>query len=113
MDNASIHQSPRVKELIEGCETMLIYCAPYSPDFNPIETAFHQYKAFLKRRLRNSDSFVTVHLGALRSITKSDMCGYYRDVGCISNVDSPEVVEDVEEEEMALFFGVTAIALLW
>lgn len=28
---------------------MLIYLPPYSPDFNPIEQAFHSLKAWLRR----------------------------------------------------------------
>jgi transposase len=36
-----------VRELIEerGCE--LVFLAPYSPDFNPIEQAFSKLKALL------------------------------------------------------------------
>jgi DDE superfamily endonuclease len=36
MDNLTVHEGERIKELIEerGCE--LLYLPPYSPDFNPI-----------------------------------------------------------------------------
>ena len=37
MDNLTAHKGERIRELIEhrGCE--LLYLAPYSPEFNPIE----------------------------------------------------------------------------
>ena len=33
----SAHKGGRVKEIIEGRGCELVYLAPYSPDFNPIE----------------------------------------------------------------------------
>jgi transposase len=37
MDNASIHKSKKIKEIIENKGCKLIYLSPYSPDLNPIE----------------------------------------------------------------------------
>ena len=51
MDNAPIHQDPRVRQKIHDAGAVLIYCAPYSPDLNPIEPTFHQYKAYLRRNI--------------------------------------------------------------
>jgi transposase len=36
-DNASIHKSPRIKELINNAGCALVFLPAYSPDFNPIE----------------------------------------------------------------------------
>ncbi|KAE8186720.1 hypothetical protein CF336_g6866 [Tilletia laevis] len=50
MDNASIHKTDAVRELVVdqfGCK--LEFLAPYSPDFNPIERAFANIKAALRR----------------------------------------------------------------
>ena len=47
-DNATFHQSQKIKQLIEGVGCKLIFLPPYSPDLNPIE----QYWATLKARIR-------------------------------------------------------------
>ena len=48
MDNATVHKSPIVRELIEGAGARLLYTAPYSPDLNPIEYFFSVYKTKLR-----------------------------------------------------------------
>lgn len=47
-DNASFHQSPQFKVLIESAGCTLLPLPPYSPDFNPIE----QWWSVLKARIR-------------------------------------------------------------
>jgi hypothetical protein len=49
MDNATIHHDEELVELIEEIGGKVIYLPPYSPDFNPIETAFSSLKAWFKR----------------------------------------------------------------
>jgi hypothetical protein len=67
LDNATIHQDPRVRQKIEAAGGKVIYCAPYSPDLNPIEFAFHQYKAYLRRHTSRRDgvgNFGEIHVDA-------------------------------------------------
>ena len=45
LDNASIHRSPRVRELCAIAGVQLEYLPPYSPDYNPIEKSFKQLKS--------------------------------------------------------------------
>jgi transposase len=40
MDNLSSHKRVPARELIEAAGAELRFLPPYSPDFNPIETAF-------------------------------------------------------------------------
>ena len=47
MDNATIHGD--IEDLILATGAILIYTAPYSPDLNPIELMFGNYKSYLKR----------------------------------------------------------------
>ncbi|GLB45421.1 hypothetical protein LshimejAT787_2200840 [Lyophyllum shimeji] len=50
MDNCAIHHDEEIRAIIEDeCQAKLIYLPPYSPDFNPIEQAFHSIKAWLRR----------------------------------------------------------------
>ena len=85
LDNASLHCDPRVRTLIEGVGAILIYTSPYSPDLNPIERCFHQYKAFLKRWTHVFGVHRT-HQLALSSVTHDNMCSYYSSVTAIQNV---------------------------
>lgn len=49
MDNLSSHKGDKVRELIEATGAKLRFLPPYSPDFNPIETAFAKLKALLRK----------------------------------------------------------------
>ena len=49
MDNLPAHKVAGVRELIEAAGAHLRYLPPYSPDFNPIEKAIAQIKAYLKK----------------------------------------------------------------
>lgn len=52
-DQASFHQSPKLRELIEFAGCRLIYLPAYSPDLNPIEQWWSVLKARIRRLLRN------------------------------------------------------------
>ena len=58
MDNASIHQSVQVKNLIEGAGCFLKYLPPYSPDFNPIENYWAVMKNNIKKIRHQFDDIV-------------------------------------------------------
>lgn len=74
MDNASIHCSPRVEDLINEAGAILIYTAPYSPEFNPIELMFGEYKKYLQRHSLNRDiSWMEIHIKALQSSVTPEM----------------------------------------
>jgi transposase len=49
MDNLRSHKSLGVRTAIEAVGASLLYLPPYSPDFNPIEKAFSQFKALLRK----------------------------------------------------------------
>ena len=48
MDNCSIHHVAEVQQLLDDAGIPVIYLPPYSPDMNPIETAFSHVKSYLK-----------------------------------------------------------------
>jgi len=70
----------------------VIWCARYSPDLNPIEETFHQYKSYLKRNSREyvDSEWHLLHLDALKfSVSRKNMINYYgsrRMDGCIKNL---------------------------
>lgn len=53
IDNASFHQSQKIKELIENAGCQLLYLPPYSPDLNPIEHYWHKIKNAIRKLMRD------------------------------------------------------------
>lgn len=51
MDNATFHKSVELRKMIEEAGHALEYLPPYSPDLNPIERKWAQYKK-KRRQLR-------------------------------------------------------------
>lgn len=49
MDNATFHKSPKTKELIEKAGCILKFLPPYSPDLNPIEIFWANFKTTLRK----------------------------------------------------------------
>ena len=69
MDNLFAHKGGRVKEIIEGRGCELVYLAPYSPDFNPIEQAFSKVKGLLRRaRARTREALIEAMGLALEAV---------------------------------------------
>ena len=68
MDNAIIHCSDRVRNLIEGAGALIIFTAPYSPHLNPIEYMFSIYKAKL-RRIGSTMDWLSAHYEAMAAVT--------------------------------------------
>jgi hypothetical protein len=50
MDNASFHRGDRIKQMCLDAGVRLPYLPPYSPDLNPIEEFFSEFKAFIKKQ---------------------------------------------------------------
>ena len=57
MDNASIHKSPLVRELIEKADCFLVYLPVYSPDLNSIEHCWANFKNYLRKIIKNFKDF--------------------------------------------------------
>lgn len=57
MDNASIHRSQRLHQVIGNAGHYLEKLPPYSPDYNPIEESFATLKAWIKRHRAEASLF--------------------------------------------------------
>ncbi len=91
------HHDLRVEELIRQAGAVLIYIPHYSCDMSVVEFAFRQYKAYLKRHYSgHKRDLASVHAGALRCVTRADMCAYYRKVGYYRNV-TPNIIPDPDD----------------
>jgi len=61
MDNAVIHRSQRIKEIIINSDNYLLYSVPYNPSTNAIEEFFSQLKHYIKKESPNTyDDIVNV-----------------------------------------------------
>ncbi len=82
MDNLPAHKPERVREAIEAHGAQLRYLPGYSPDLNPIENAFAQLKAFLKKvAARTIPALDQAIADALPKITAQDCQGYFHNAG--------------------------------
>ena len=89
MDNASVHKHARIRKLIVDAGGELVWTAAYSPDLNPIERCFNQYKTFLKTYKWLYPNQLERHYAALTSVSRDNMINYYNGQAlesCIQNV---------------------------
>ena len=49
MDNLPAHKVKGVTQIIEDAGARVVYCSPYSPEFNPIEHLWSQLKIFQRQ----------------------------------------------------------------
>jgi hypothetical protein len=76
LDNAAIHHSERVCELVTATGATIIYTAQYSPDLNPIELMFGHYKKSLKKYERVH--WLTAHFRCLDSVTPDAARSFFK-----------------------------------
>lgn len=78
LDNARIHQTEELKEIVERSGCKLVFLPPYSPDLSPIENVWSKFKEMI-RRLKTKVKLSISELidYAVGTITKSDMEEYF------------------------------------
>src|SRR5579859_2561687 len=81
MDNARIHHDNNLVTAIEDNGGRVLYLPPYSPDFNPIETAFSALKSWLKRYRDLVNNFDPIYLilVALAQTTSEMAKNYFKE----------------------------------
>jgi transposase len=53
MDNASFHHSEQIESMCREAGVKLVYLPPYSPDLNPIEEFFAEFRSIHRKELGN------------------------------------------------------------
>ena len=82
MDNLPAHKVAGVREAIEAAGATLIYLPAYSPDFNPIEKAIGQIKAYLKKTAaRTKADLDTAIAKAINLVTPQNAENYFASCG--------------------------------
>ena len=86
MDNASIHHTDSVVSMINATGALIRFLPPYSPDMNPIESAFGEVKHYLQANSILFDTSLSTHtilLMAFNSITPNNCKAYINNAGYI------------------------------
>ena len=84
MDNASIHCTNSVADILRDAGILVLYLPPYSPDYNPIEEAFSYVKYYLKEHeeiLEVVPSPMTLLSAAFESITAEQCAAWIKHAG--------------------------------
>lgn len=82
MDNLGAHKTPEVRELLDGSGFPYRYLPSYSPDLSPIEPAWAQVKAELRRAAARDEDALHRALGpALDRVSAANARAYFRHCG--------------------------------
>jgi transposase len=82
VDNLSAHTSTGAQAIVAACGCRLRYLPPYSPDYSPIELAFAQIKADLRRAAaRTYDKLEDAIATALQQISAADARAFFQHCG--------------------------------
>ena len=82
MDNLSTHKVKGIREKVEAKGAHILYLPPYSPDFNPIEKAFSQIKAFLRKAAaRTKENLQDAIAKAIDCVTPFNARNYFASCG--------------------------------
>ena len=82
LDNLNVHKASRVEEVAEARGARVLWLAPYSPDFSPIEQCWSKIKSYLRAaKARTRDELEQALAQATRLITKSDIRGWFKHCG--------------------------------
>jgi hypothetical protein len=79
LDNATVHHSEKIQNLILDAGAVYIYLPPYSPDKNPIELGFNEYKKTLRRY--EYSHWHDAHLRGLKSVPPAMARAFFRHCG--------------------------------
>jgi transposase len=82
LDNLTAHRASRIEEVAENRGAQVLWLAPYSPDFSPIEQCWSKIKAFLRgAKARTEDELNKALAQAVELVTKADIRGWFKHCG--------------------------------
>ena len=82
LDNLSAHHASRIEEVAAERGAEVIWLAPYSPDFSPIEQYWSKIKTFLRGvKARTADALDEALAQAIGLVTKADIRGWFKHCG--------------------------------
>ena len=110
MDNATIHANPEMENLINSKGAILIKLPAYSPDLNPIELMFGEYKKYLKRH--NSDPWDMAHENGLCCVSSDMVKAFFKKSTVPHCEDFPSTIQmkKIKEQDETNIMTVAIVA---
>ncbi|MGB8510259.1 MAG: IS630 family transposase [Pyrinomonadaceae bacterium] len=82
LDNLSAHRASRLELVAEQCGAQVLWLAPYSPDFSPIELMWSKIKTAVRAaKARTAGELNDALVAALQLVTKADCLGWFSHCG--------------------------------
>jgi transposase len=82
LDNLGAHRASRIEQIAAACGAKVIWLAPYSPDFSPIELMWSKLKTlFRASKARTREEIEVALVKALTQVTESDCRAWFRHCG--------------------------------
>jgi transposase len=82
LDNLNVHKASQVEQVAEARGARVLWLAPYSHDFSPIEQCWSKIKTFLRAaKARTREELEAALARAIRFVTKSDIRGWFKHCG--------------------------------
>lgn len=82
LDNLNVHKASRVEQVAAARGASVIWLAPYSPDYSPIEQCWSKIKQALRAaKARTREELEAALLKALKLVTSSDIRGWFGHCG--------------------------------
>ena len=82
LDNLGGHRASRIEEVAEGRGAEVLWLAPYSPDFSPIEQCWSKIKNYLRgAKARTGEELNKALARAIKLVTKADIRGWFKYCG--------------------------------
>ena len=86
LDNLSVHNSPRAAEILKDRGAWFLFLPQYSPDLNPIEQAFAQLKAHLRKTAARTYDALWKAVGDICDLVSATECwNYFKHAGYASD----------------------------
>jgi transposase len=82
LDNLTAHHASRIEEVAAQCAAQVLWLAPYSPDFSPIELLWSKIKSGLRKaKARTIEELGRALNKGLELITTNDCRAWFKHCG--------------------------------
>ena len=82
LDNLNVHKASQIEEVAGARGAKVIWLAPYSPDFSPIEQCWSKIKTALRAaKARTREELERALAYAIKLVTRSDIRGWFKHCG--------------------------------
>jgi transposase len=84
MDNLGAHRTAGVVEAIEASGADVIWLPPYSPDYDPVEPLWSNFKAWMRgQAARTKEALEAAIAQGLGLVTPTQVAGWYKGSGYV------------------------------